>query len=85
MHWNRFHDSRRFLGFDRFVDYFRRRLLERHRDIALHEQIHRRDFAMRVVRINQELLQSLQLQIEIIETKCDVAVVLVGHGQTIAF
>src|SRR5438105_2630100 len=40
---------------------------------------------MRVVGINQELLQTLQLQIEIIETERDFAVVLVGHDQAITF
>jgi hypothetical protein len=51
----------------------------------LHEQIDRRDLAMCVVGINQELLQPLQLKIEIVETEGDLAMVLVGHDQTITF
>ena len=85
MHQNRFHHARRFLRLDRFVDHFSRGLLERDRDVALHEQVHRCQFAVRIVGINQKLLESLQLQIKIIETKRDAAVVLVGHDQAVPF
>src|SRR5205085_11506547 len=85
VHRYRFHHSRRLFRINCVVYHFRGRLLECHWNVALHEQVHGRQFPVGVVRINQELLQSLQLDIEIIETKRDPAVIFVGHSETVAF
>ena len=60
-------------------------LRECDRNVSLHEQVHGLQFALRIVRINEELLEPLQLRLEIIESKCHPGVVLVGHEQAITF
>ena len=85
MHRYRFHDPRRFGGFDCFVDHFSGRLCKRDRNVSLREQVDGREFALRVVRVNEELFEALQLGIEIIEAKGDASVVLIGHDQAVTF
>src|ERR1700730_17687325 len=84
-HRNRLHYARRLVRLNCLINDFRRRLLERHGYISLHEEIHGCDLAVRVVGINQELLQPLKLKIKIIKAECDFAVILVGHDQAITF
>src|SRR5437588_6302265 len=49
IHWNGFHHPWRFLWLNGVIDHFGRRFLKRDWNIALHEQVHGRDFPMRVV------------------------------------
>ena len=51
----------------------------------MHEQVYRLELAIRIVRINQELLEPLQLPFEIIETESDLGMIFVCDPQAIAF
>ena len=63
---------RRNLRIDRVVDNFGRgTLAESDRNIALHEQVHRSEFLLRIVGISEKLFQPLQLGVEIVETERD--------------
>ena len=85
MHWNRFHDARRFLRIDRVVNHFRRWFHERDWNVPLHQQVDRFDLAPRIVGINQKLFEALNLFLQMIETNGDLGVILVGYHQAIAF
>ena len=86
MNWNRSSDfGFRALGINRFVNDLRRRFRECDRNISLHEQVYRLELVIRIVRINQELLETPQLPFEIIETESDLGMVLIRNQQAIAF
>ena len=59
--------------------------VKRDRNVSLHEQVHGRELALRIVGVNQELLEPLQLRVEIVETERDPRVVLVRDEQAITF
>ena len=84
MNRDRFHDSRFCVGIEGVVNHVHGIAAERHRNIPLHEQVHRRQLALRIVRVNQELLEPLQLRVEIVETECDPGVVLVRDDEAVA-
>src|ERR1700730_14238891 len=81
MNRDRFHDSRLRVGIEGVIDHLYGVAAEGDRDISLHEQIHRRQVPLRIVRVNQELLEPLQLRLEIIETEGDPRVVLVRDDE----
>src|SRR5919201_4621434 len=84
MERDRFQNARRRLRFDRVVDNRAGRLGEGDWDISLHEQIDGRELLFRVIRVNQELLQTLQLGFEIIEPERDARVIFVRHQEAVA-
>src|SRR3984893_3866669 len=84
-HRKRLHHPRFFLRIDRLVDHLRRRFRERDRNVSLHEQIDGRELLLGIVRINQELLEPLQLRVEIIETKSHLRTIFIRYQQAIAF
>src|SRR5438552_6922741 len=71
MHRNRFHDSRRLCRIDRVIDHFARRLHESDGNIPLHQQVDRFDVAFRIISIDEKLLESLNLALEMIEAESD--------------
>src|SRR6185295_1105461 len=54
-------------------------------DVSLHQQVHRVQVAPRIVRVHEKLLESLQLRVQVFETKGHARVVLVGNEQAIPF
>src|ERR1700730_7040745 len=85
MRRKRFHHARLFLRIDRLVDHLRRRFQRRDRNVSLHEQIHRGELLLGIVRIDQKLLEPLQLRVEIVETKRHLGAIFVRHQQAITF
>src|ERR1700719_3303728 len=82
--WNRLHDQRLFFWVDSVVNHFNGRFGEGHRNISLDEQIHSGQFLFGIVAVDEELLEPSQLQIELVKSEADPAVVFVGNKQTIA-